>query len=246
MRLFSFLLISIFAVSAPIAAHAADAAAGKITGVVRYEGDIPRSWLADEVSPVAEPLPPGAEPDPTKMKPPKPVSISADRGVLGVVIVLESDEAKAAMKKMGPATVEMDQVGSVFTPPVVVVPAGGTVVFKNSDGINHNVHVLSPKQEKNVFLKAGESRDVTFRQPESARIVCDLHAWMRADLVVVETPYYGVTDREGNFSIENIPPGKYTMKILHHRLKPIEEDAQVEVTAGGELTVEPKLSLGGR
>jgi plastocyanin len=242
---YSLIWAAILAFDASVAL-ADDAATGKLTGVVRYEGDIPRSWMADQESPVAEPLPPGAEPDPTKMKPPKPVSVSADRGVLGVVIVLDSPEAKAALKKIEPRVTELDQVGSVFTPPVIVVPIGGKVLFKNSDGINHNVHVLSNSQEKNVFLKAGESRDAVFRQADSARIVCDLHAWMRADLVVVESPYYGVTDRDGHFTIENIPPGKYTMKVLHHRLSPMEPDQEIEIAPGGELKLEPKVALGGR
>lgn len=231
--------------SVPPAAKPAPAG-GTVSGFVRYDGDIPRSWLADATPPVLRALPKDAQPDPALMKPPKLVSITKDRGVQGAVVVLESDAAAEALKAMPPVKAEVDQVGSVFVPPVTVIPRGGTVVFKNSDGINHNVHVVSAKQEKNVFMNAGENKEAQFRLPDNAQIVCDLHAWMRASLVVVQTPYYGVTDDAGHFEIKNIPPGKYTMKVLHNRLKPEGADQPVEIAAGSELTVEPKLSLGGR
>jgi plastocyanin len=237
--------LAAWTVEAGETAPAKPGARARVVGVVRYVGDIPRSWLADEASPVAA-APLAAEPDPTKMKPPKAVSLTRDGRVQYVVVALENEAAAAAVKAKEPPTVEIDQLGSIFAPHVTVVPPGAKVVFKNSDGINHNVHVVSDRQEKNVFLKAGENREVTLRLADNTKIVCDLHSWMRASLVVAPTPYFAVTDAEGRFAIEGVPPGKFTLKLIHPRLKPEQPDVQIEVPASGELALEPRLALGGR
>ena len=81
----------------------------------------------------------------------------------------------------------MDQNGCVFIPRVVVVPAGGTVDFLNSDRLLHNIHA-TPKL--NVSFNRTQPKDrtipVTFAKPEIVRIDCDLHSWMVGWVVVTK------------------------------------------------------------
>lgn len=217
-----------------------------VTGQVKYEGDIPRSWLIDEASPVATPIPPGQTPDPTAMKPPKLVAMTKAGEIQSVAIWLENDDAAKAVKAMTVPSVEIDQKGSVFGPYVTITPKGGKVVFKNSDGINHNVRLITKGQEHNFYLSAGQEKDITFRADDKAQVVCDLHAWMRAGLYVVSTPYYAVSGLDGKFTIPNVPPGKYKVVMGHPRLKPKDPEMMVEVQPGKELNLDLRMILGGR
>jgi hypothetical protein len=73
-----------------------------------------------------------------------------------------------------------------------------------------------------------------------AVMLCNVHPEMEAWIVTVETPYYGVTDKEGNFTIENVPPGTYTLKTWHKRKKPVEQEVTVKAGETTEVTFKLK------
>ena len=108
----------------------------------------------------------------------------------------------------GTEKVALDQKGCVFVPRVVVVPAGGTVDFLNSDRLLHNIHA-TPKRNVSFNRTQPKSRTIpiTFAKPEIVRINCDLHSWMMAWVVVAAHPYYAVTGADGQFAFDNLPPG---------------------------------------
>jgi len=138
------------------------------------------------------------------------------------------------------AKVEMDQNGCVFLPRVVVVPAGSTVDFLNSDRLLHNIHA-TPKQNVsfNRTQPKGRTIPVTFDKPEIVRITCDLHAWMVGWVVVAAHPYYAITGADGQFSFDNLPPGQYQLQVWHERLGM----ARANVTVGQQparVTIEMK------
>jgi hypothetical protein len=62
-------------------------------------------------------------------------------------------------------------------------------------------------------------------------IGCSLHAWMRAWVYVVPHAHFAITDAEGRFRLERVPPGKYTL-LLHHADTNRQERRTVEVAAG--------------
>ena len=49
---------------------------------------------------------------------------------------------------------------------------------------------------------------------------CDVHPWMFAYIGVVDHPYFAVTDKDGNFTIKNVPAGKYTVEAVHQKAGP--------------------------
>jgi hypothetical protein len=57
-----------------------------------------------------------------------------------------------------------------------------------------------------------------FDKPEVfIRFKCDVHPWMFAFVGVVDHPYFAVTDKDGNFTLKGVPPGKYVVEAIHPR-----------------------------
>ena len=167
--------------------------------------------------------------------------VSPRREIANAVVWIENPPAGAkwAADAEKPA---IDQRGCAFVPRVVVVPAGGTVDFLNNDRLLHNIHA-TPKL--NVAFNRTQPKDrtipITFQKAEIVRIDCDLHAWMRAWVVVGDHPYYRVTPADGAFTFDNLPPGKYRLQIWHERVGTVSKEVSVAEKGSTPLSVELKL-----
>jgi plastocyanin len=153
--------------------------------------------------------------------------LSSNNGIRNVVVSLQNVPARAKREWTFPAA-KMDQKQCSFTPRVVIVPAGGTVEFLNSDRLLHNVR--SAGKENPPFNRAqphARSISFSFKQPELLRIDCDLHSWMRGWVVVAEHPFYAVTNEQGEFTLENVPPGKYTLQVWQESLGNVTQEVVV-------------------
>jgi plastocyanin len=132
----------------------------------------------------------------------------------------------------------VDQKSLVFIPHVLPVLKGTTVDFRNSDEVKHNI--FSSRKSPTVFnlgtYAFGVVRSVTFDKPGAVTLLCNVHAEMSAYVVVVETPYFAVTDREGRFRIDGVPPGSYRLAFWHEALAA--ESQPVVVAAGRAASVE--------
>jgi len=167
--------------------------------------------------------------------------VSPRREVANAVVWIENPPAGAKW----PADVAkptIDQRGCAFVPRVVVVPEGGTVDFLNNDRLLHNIHA-TPKL--NVTFNRTQPKDrtipITFQKAEIVRIDCDLHSWMRAWVVVAEHPFYRVTQADGAFAFDDLPPGKYRLQIWHERTGNVAKEISVPSQGSAPLTVELKL-----
>ena len=137
----------------------------------------------------------------------------------------------------------VDQTKMTFSPHVLVVQAGTTVEFLNSDPVGHNVYWPSISGNKKLAHNLGtwpkgEKKSFQFNDVGVAGLLCNVHPEMNGYIVVAPTPYFAVTDKNGNYEIKNVPPGKYTLKTWSENGKPT--TLAVEVTAGGataDLTV---------
>ena len=159
-----------------------------------------------------------------KEKDAEELPVGKDRGIRNAVVWLQTppegarSEATPA-KDAASAKVEMDQKGCVFTPRVVLVPAGGTVEFLNSDRLLHNLHSVSKENPSfNRTQPRGRVIPITFARPEIIRVNCDLHSWMRGWIVVADHPFYALSNEAGEFVLPNVPAGKYTLQIWQESL----------------------------
>ena len=122
-----------------------------------------------------------------------------------------------------PATkpVEMDQRGNKFIPHVLPVVVGTTVRFLNGDPTAHNV--FSPDYEKYDLgnWSQGANKEYAFKECAQAPCVysqlCKIHPQMDAYVTVLQNPYFAVTDKDGRFTIADVPPGSYTIGVWYPR-----------------------------
>jgi plastocyanin len=139
--------------------------------------------------------------------------------------------------------VVVDQRKMSFLPRVVAVQQGTTVDFLNSDPVGHNVYWPSISGNKKLSHNLGtwpqgEKKPFQFNDLGTASLLCNVHPEMSGYVVVAPTPYFAVTDKDGNFEIKNIPAGKYTLKTWSEDGKPTTQavDASAATTTV-ELTV---------
>lgn len=175
-----------------------------------------------------------------KEKDAEQIVLSPEKGIRNVVVSLRRPPPGATWEAPLPR-VQMDQKECVFVPRVVVVPVGGTVEFLNTDRLLHNLHSQSPGTENPSFNRTqpkGRTIPIAFKKPEVIRVDCDLHPWMRAWVVVAEHPFYAVTNDRGEFLLENVPPGTYTLQLWQETLGTVTQDIVVGDAAPTPVTVE--------
>ena len=131
-----------------------------------------------------------------------------------------------------------DQKHMTFVPHVIVVLKGTTVDFLNSDPVGHNVYWPNVSGNKKLAHNMGtwpqgQKKSFTFNDLGVAPLLCNVHPEMSGYIVVAPTPYFAVTDKEGNFVIKDIPDGAYTLKTWSEVGKPA---TQAVTVAGGAAT----------
>jgi hypothetical protein len=106
------------------------------------------------------------------------------------------------------------------------------VNFLNSDRLLHNLHAR-PKLNSpfNRTQPKGRTIAVNFSQPEIFRVDCDLHSWMRSWVVVTEHPFYALSDADGRFRLDRLPPGRYKLRLWHEVLGTTTRDVVVGTDA---------------
>lgn len=162
-----------------------------------------------------------------KEKEPEDLVLSSNNGIRNAVVSLQN-VSPGAKRDWNFPPAKMDQKQCSFTPRVVIVPVGGTVEFLNSDRLLHNVR--SAGKENPPFNRAqphARSISFTFKQPELLRVDCDLHSWMRGWVVIAEHPFYAVTNEQGEFTLENVPRGKYTLQVWQESLGNVTQEVVV-------------------
>ncbi|MFH5803651.1 hypothetical protein [Alienimonas sp. DA493] len=133
-----------------------------------------------------------------------------------------------------------DQKGCVFKPHAVIVRTGQPLEMFNSDPVAHNVRFTSfGNPGINVTVPAnappgsGKGVEVQFNRAQRVPIpaLCDFHPWMKANWLVVDTPYAALTDENGEFTIEGLPVGKHTFIVWQESAGFLDRALTVDVKA---------------
>ena len=151
---------------------------------------------------------------------------AADRPEPHAVVWLDAPPSAAAVQ---PTRVVLDQRNLDFSPHVLAVRVGTVVDFPNNDRVFHNVFSFHNGKRFDLGLyPIGTTRRVTFDHPGLSRIFCNIHPNMGAHVMVVDTPYFSVSDEAGRFAIPSVAPGTYT----YHAWRPGRTDLTGSVSVG--------------
>ncbi len=128
----------------------------------------------------------------------------------------------------------MNQRDETFIPHVLAIVAGTTVEFPNNDSTYHNVFSLSKARSFDLGrYAAGRSKAVRFDRPGIVRVFCEIHSHMSAYILVFSHRYFAVTDDEGRYRIDDVPPGSYTVMAWNEAMPT--ESQRVTVADAGEV-----------
>lgn len=225
-------------------AWAADAKGGTFSGQVVLQGEIPvlKPVATDMDAKGADQLKAcGVKEVPNERLVVDPKS----KGIKNVFVYLQKAPAgmPAEFKKSKESTVDFDQKGCQFLPHALIVRNDQTVKVLSQDPVGHNTHT-SPfrNQPFNQAIKPMERTGVTVpckmveRLP--MKVQCDIHPWMSACWLVVDHPYAAVTDEQGKFRIEGLPPGEHKFTVWQENMGYIAEPGgntvTVKIEAGKE------------
>ena len=183
--------------------------AGAVQGVVEYKADASRSWKLSRYY------------------------LQGATGTLAEsVVALEGGSLGAFAPSAPLQTQAIDQVSFQFVPETTAVRAGDSVRISNEDDALHNVMTSDGGRPFNVNVVKGQEFIHTFDHAgglaEPIRLGCVFHGGMRAWIYVFDHPWFKVTGRDGRFFFEHVPPGRYTLAVVHPAGK-LRWSRQVEV-----------------
>ncbi len=233
---------------------------GTVRGSVRLEGEIPRK-LQLIVSKDAKYC--GVNKSLPRLR------VGKTMGVQDAIVWLE-DVSEGKRMASGNKQLNLDQFKCEYKPHVLLLPYGSSLDIVNSDPILHNVHAYDEGDAGRTLFNIAQPikgqrttvKQTQFKKPGLYSATCDAgHPWMNAYIMVTGHPYYALTDVNGNFILENVPPGTYKLKMWHegvavvktemengkpkayHYEPPYEEVKEVTVSANGKVDVEFPLAL---
>jgi plastocyanin len=139
-----------------------------------------------------------------------------------------------------PIQAEILQKNLQFIPAVTVIPVGSSVRFPNRDTVQHHVYSFSSAKTFDIPLYIGDSpRTIQFDRPGIVTLGCNIHDWMAAYIVVLDTGIYAQTDSRGIARLRDLP-AEATIYAWYPRLRgdPVATKAQ-----SGQIIVEVAMKL---
>lgn len=143
------------------------------------------------------------------------------------------------------AALEIHQRGARFTPGFAVVVPSQEVVFLNDERreIDHNVYTVGAETIDLGIFSKDVRRSYRFNTPGEVALHCSVHRLMDGKLFVAPNPAYAVVGRSGTeFTIADVPVGKYVLKTYQKAKRFHDASLEIAVTAGMTTQVHVELS----
>ncbi|MCZ6678533.1 MAG: hypothetical protein O7E52_14950 [Candidatus Poribacteria bacterium] len=152
--------------------------------------------------------------------------------------------------------IPIDQINRKFVPHILPVLVGSTVTFPNKDNIHHHIYSFSKaKKFERPLYKGTDVEPVVFNKVGIVKLGCNIHDTMSGIVLVLQNPYFGITDKQGRYTVRNmsakdktegIPPGQYKLVAWHEFMHAGIADTvrNIKVVASNQLTVNYSLEMG--
>ena len=165
--------------------------------------------------------------------------VSPDGGLKDVVVTIEHVEAGKPFKK---EPINILSENCKFFPDVNVIRQGETFKVDNVDAVMHNSQVYQKERGKillNIPIPAEEVSEgkITFKKNfKIMQMICGMHEFMQTWGYRVQNPYYFQTEIDGNYKIDNIPPGEYKVTAWHYLMK--RHSRKIKIAAGQTINID--------
>ncbi len=210
------------------------AGGGKITGTVKFSGTAPHMKGIDMSK---DPYCVKQNPEPAHLQ---NVVVGASGGIENVVLYISEGLPASALAETATTEPVFDQKNCVYTPHVLALDVNQKFKVVTSDQTTHNIHPNPNPMTGNIPWNQSQPPgaapvEKSWKAVEVIPVQCNIHPWMHGWFVVVKGPY-GTTDANGSYTINNVPPGNYTVTAWQEDLGT--QTAKVTVAAGAAATAD--------
>lgn len=155
----------------------------------------------------------------------------------GQAVVYLVPENKISVEPIKPNPT-IEQRDLQFQPRLLAITVGTSVDFPNSDPVFHNVFSYSRTKTFDLGrYRQGRSKSVEFDKPGLVKVFCEIHNTMQAFVLVLDTPYFTLSDEAMGYSFENIPAGKYELVLWQEQLPELRKSIEIRANENLELNL---------
>lgn len=202
---------------------------GKITGTVKLSGTAPHMRGIDmSKDPYCSKYHANS---PVRME---NVEVGQNDGLENVVLYISEGLSGSELSEVPTTMPVFDQKGCMYTPHVLAMDVSQKYEVITSDQTTHNIHPLPNPLTGNIPWNESQPPGApplvkSWKATEFIPVQCNIHPWMHGWFAVVKGPY-ATTDGKGDYTINNVPPGNYTVTAWQEDLGT--QTQKVTVAAG--------------
>src|SRR5580698_10734221 len=183
---------------------------GTISGTVKWAGPLPHNLDF----PITKD-PQICDPDSHKSTDLERLIVGPKGGVANTIVYLKNISAGKAME-LPEQRRHLDQKLCHYVPHILLVPQNAALQMNSSDATLHTIHMDGAATFNLPFPFPNQPVSRNMSTPGLINLHCNGgHVWMNAEMMVVNHPYYAVTDESGRFEFTSVPPGTYQIVAWH-------------------------------
>jgi plastocyanin len=139
-----------------------------------------------------------------------------------VMMLLSGDEPVPVHPRYAaaePRTLVLDNAKCRFEPHALAIRTGEKLILRNSDEVGHNCHIITFGNEENVNLAQLSEVEVVLKNADKVpgNVVCDIHKWMDAVILVRDEPCVAISAADGTFAVPDVPAGTWSFQFWHKK-----------------------------